>query len=65
MSFFNPTVNPYRMHRGCPECWIGEHVIYNIGYPPDYEEHSIRLCERHYRKAEAAARRFDLSMSVA
>ncbi|HZZ46205.1 MAG TPA: hypothetical protein VFE65_04920 [Pseudonocardia sp.] len=37
-------------------------MIYNIGFPESCDQHTIRLCERHYRQAENAARRFELSL---
>jgi hypothetical protein len=55
-------VNPYRSRAHCGDCRSGEWVIYNIGFPESCDQHTIRLCERHYRQAENAARRFELSL---
>jgi hypothetical protein len=55
-------VNPYRSRAHCRECDAGSWVIYNIGFPDNSDKHTIRLCERHYRQAENAARRFELSL---
>jgi hypothetical protein len=55
-------VNPYHLRELCEDCHLGDWVVYNIGYPEDSHQHTIRLCERHYRQTEHAARHFELSL---
>jgi hypothetical protein len=57
-------INPYLLRAHCPDCSTGNWLIYNIGYPASYHEHTIRLCERHYRQAENAARHFELNLQT-